>query len=209
MAKKIGIAALVLVLAVGIALGVIWRRVTALPEWYESGEMIADDGTPRVDDDWVRIPPSEAGPRRVKGETFQLRNPHLRAPERDEGAQLREVVKQSRAVYSKSKNAFEAGAVVNMSDMDVDELSESERARYEDTIEAFPALTGRDVYIGVEGDVRNQGGEIVFGPKAKLRVGDTRYSIKTAAKRLGLSEAELRKTLADELGRMNIDLPGQ
>ena len=45
------------------------------------------------------------------------------------------------------------------------------------------------------------------GPKTRLRVGDTRYSLRTAAKRLGLSEAELRATIDKELARMNVQLP--
>jgi len=38
--KKIGIAVLVLVILLVVALGVMWYRVTALPDWYESGDMI-------------------------------------------------------------------------------------------------------------------------------------------------------------------------
>ena len=207
MAKKIGIALAVLLLAVGIALGIIWKRVTALPEWYEAAAMVDEDGLPQVDEDWVQIPPSEAPAGQPAEDTYQLRNPHLRAPEGKGGEQLRKVVKQSRAVYSKKNKSIEAGAVVNMSKLDVDKLKPAERERYETIVDAFPALTGRDVYLGVEGDVRKENDKLVFGPGAKLRIGNSRYSIKSAAKRMGMSEAELRKTLGEELGKLNIKLP--
>ena len=208
MAKKIGVAALVLLLALALTLGILWRRVTALPDWYVAEDMIAEDGGLAVDPDWVQIPSSEGqGTAPEAEQPYQLRNPHLRAPRGKGGEQLRKVVKQSRAVYDKSKRSIEAGAVINMGKLDVDTLSPRDRERYQDTVEAFPALTGRDVYLGVEGDVRNEGGKIVFGRGAKLRIGKTRYSMKRAAKRLGMSEGDLREILGTELGRMNIELP--
>src|SRR5690606_8827335 len=56
---RIGLAALVLLLVVALVLGIIWRRLTALPDWYDAPEMIAEDGGPQIDPDWVRIPPGE------------------------------------------------------------------------------------------------------------------------------------------------------
>lgn len=204
MAKKIGVIALVLVVLIAAGLAWMWHRVTALPDWYESGDMIAEDGQPRVDDDWVQIPAAERPADAPAGaEVYQLRNPHLRASTK--AAPIKQAIKQSRATYSAGN--LEAGAVINLSKIDLDSLSPKERSRYEDTIKAFPALTGRDVYVGIEGGIANSEGKLALGPKSKLRVGDTRYSLETVAKRIGVSEAELRKTIQDELGRMNVELP--
>lgn len=200
MAKKIGIAALVVLLVVGIVLGIIWRRLTALPDWYASADMIAEDGSPRVDQDWVRIPHGEphAG-------GYVLRNPHLRAPaEPGKPAPLKQAIKQSRATYDKGD--LEAGAVINLSEMDLDSLSAADREQYQETIDAFPALTGRDVYVGLEGGVE-KAGRIALGRDTKLRIGETRYSLATAAKRLGMSEAKLRENIEKELARMNVEVP--
>jgi hypothetical protein len=202
--KKIGIAVLVLVVVAAIAVGWIWRRITALPDWYASGDMIAEDGKLRVDPGWVQIPdtaPPTGAPAGAK--VYVLRNPHVRA-ELD-GTPIEKAIKQSRAAYAGGQ--LEAGAVVNLSEADLDSLSAEEREKYQETVDAFPALTGRDVYVGVEGDVSERDGRMVLGPDAELRVGDTRYSIASAAKRLGMSEAELRETIEKELGQLAAELP--
>lgn len=198
MAKKLGIAALVVLLIVGVVLGVLWQRLTALPDWYEDPAMIAEDGSPQVDRDWVRIPDGQAR----AGEQV-LRNPHLRPSKTT--APVQKAIKRSRASYKSGE--LEAGAVINLSEMDLESLSAKDRAQYQATIEAFPALTGRDVYVGVEGGVAGSDGSLALGPKTKLRVGDTSYSLATVAKRLGISEGELRAAIEGELGRMDFELP--
>jgi hypothetical protein len=203
LAKKIGLAALVLVLVVGVVLGVLWRRLTALPDWYQAPDMIAEDGSPQVDPDWVQTPPGEP---RVGA--YVLRNPHLRATTPGQApAPLQKAIKRSRASYADGK--LDAGAVLNLSEMDLGSLSAAERSRYQDTIDAFPALTGRDVYVGVEGGVDRGDGRLALGRDTKLRIGDTRYSLATAAKRLGMSERELRTTIETELARMDVRLPSE
>lgn len=200
MAKKLGIVALVVLLLIGLALGILWKRLTALPDWYESPDMIAEDGSPRVDQDWVRIPHGEphAG-------GYVLRNPHLRSQAKQ--APLQKAIKKSRATYDGGD--LEAGAVVNLSEMDLDSMSPQERERYQQTIDAFPALTGRDVYVGIEGGVDKGDGTIALGRDTKLRIGDTRYSLANAAKRLNMSEAQLRESIEKELARMNVQIPAE
>ena len=215
MAKKIGVAALVLVVLLGLAVGIFWKRLTALPDWADDPDMIAEDGTPQVDQDWVQIP---AGEPHAGG--YVIRNPHLRAMAEDADEPdsktksktnkrkrkppLQKAIKQSRATYD--KGTLEAGAILNLSEMDLDSLTPKERERYQKTIDAFPALTGRDVYVGLEGGVEKDG-KLTLGRDTKLRVGDTRYSLKTAAKRLHVSEQELRDTINKELARMNVKPP--
>ncbi|MFO7566608.1 MAG: hypothetical protein R6X02_28450 [Enhygromyxa sp.] len=198
MAKKIGVAAAVVLLLVALVLGILWRRLTALPEWYDASEMLAEDGGPQVDRDWVSIPHGEP---RAGG--YMLRNPHLRAQGKQ--APLQKAIKQSRATYDKGE--LEAGAVLNLSQMDLDSLSPAERERFEQTIAAFPALSGRDVYVGIEGGVDRGDGRLSLGRDTKLRVGDTRYSLASAAKRLKMSESQLRATIEKELGRMDVQIP--
>jgi hypothetical protein len=201
MAKKIGIAALVVVLVIGLALAIVWKRLTALPEWANDPDMIAEDGTPQVDPDWVQIPSGdpEAG-------GYMIRNPHLRPVAAEETGSagkrkppLSKAIKQSRATYQRGE--VEAGAIINLSEMNLDGLSPEDRASYQQTIDAFPALTGRDVYVGIEGGIEKDG-KLALGRDTKLRVGDTRYTLATAAKRLGMSEAQLRATIDKELSKM-------
>jgi hypothetical protein len=204
--KKIGIAVLVLVLVLVGVLGWMWSRVTALPDWYESGDMIGEGGQLRVDPAWVQIPDAEPPAGAPEGaKVYVLRNPHARMEIDD--TPIEKAIKQSRASYAGGQ--IEAGAVVNLSDADVDSLSAEERAKFQETIDAFPALTERDVYVGVEGDVTEREGRLVLGPDAELRVGDTRYSIANAAKRLGMSEAELRAAIEKDLSQLAGQLPNE
>ena len=198
MAKKIGVVVLVLLLLVGVALGILWKRLTALPDWYESPDMIAEDGSPRIDQDWVRIPHGEphAG-------AYVIRNPHLRSDVKQ--APLQKAIKKSRATYDRGD--LEAGAVINLSEMDLDSLSPQERESYQKSIDAFPALTGRDVYVGIEGGVDRGNGTITLGRDTKLRIGETSYSLASAAKRLNMTEAQLRESIEKELARMNVQIP--
>lgn len=204
--KKIGIVVLALLLLLGLALGWMWHRITALPDWYESGDMIGEGGQLRVDPAWVQIPDAEPPAGAPEGaKVYLLRNPHARMKLED--TPIEKAIKQSRASYAGGQ--IEAGAVINLSEADVDSLSAEERERFKETVDAFPALTERDVYVGVEGDVSERDGRVVLGPDAELRVGDSRYSIANAAKRLGMSEAELRKAIEDELTQLSSELPDQ
>ncbi len=201
MAKKIGVAALVLLILIGLALGISWRRLTALPDWYADLAMLSEDGSPQVDQDWVLIPHGEPN-----AGGYVLRNPHLRA-EPEPGKRkppIQKAIKRSRAIYE--QGAVDAGAVINLSQMDLDALSSKDRAQYEKTIDAFPALTGRDVYVGIEGGVDHDG-KLVLGRETKLRIGDTRYSLATAARRLGMTEQQLRAEIEKELAGIEVPRP--
>ena len=204
MLKKLGIALLVVLMVVALALGWLWMRLTALPDWYEDGDLVAEDGSPRVDREWVEVPRARR-PKDASGAVYELRNPHLR-PELGGGAgPLAPAIKASRAIYDDAQ--IEAGAVVNLEDADLEQLAPAERERFDRIVDAFPALTGRDVYIGVEGGVRTSEGTAGLGPDAQLRVGDTRYDLAKAASRMGVSEAELRRDLEAELRRLGVSAP--
>jgi hypothetical protein len=204
--KKIGIAVLVLVVLLVVALGVMWYRITALPDWYESGDMIGEGGQLRIDPAWVTIPDAEPPAGAPDGaQVYVLRNPHARMELHD--TPIEKAIKQSRAAYAGGQ--LEAGAVINLLEADVDSLSAEQRQKYEETVDAFPALTERHVYVGVEGEVTESEGRMVLGQDAELRVGNTRYSFANAAKRLGMSEAELRKAIEDELTQLATELPGK
>jgi hypothetical protein len=205
-AKKIALALLLVVLVVTGVLGWLWTRLTALPDWYENQALIAEDGTPQVDADWVIIPSAPDEPRR-----YQIRNPHLRPKAQTKAKPITQAIKGSRAVWADegTKQALEAGAVINLSELDVSKLGPKDRKHYENAISAFPALMQRDVYVGIEGEVGRRGSALVVSPNTKLRVGETRYSLATVAKRMKVSEAELRRTIEKELAKLDLQAPEQ
>ncbi|NVB41745.1 hypothetical protein G6O69_28180 [Pseudenhygromyxa sp. WMMC2535] len=221
MGKKIAVALLIVALAAALVLGVMWQRLTALPQWYESPEMLSEEGAPQVDQGWVRVPLAELPPRqrsmvKKRGEdgdqaadAYQVRNPHLRrqgtAKRSAAPSAVAPAIRASRATYVDGQ--LDGGAVLNLGELDVDELSAKEQKAYRRLVEAFPALTGRDVYVGLEGAGKDAEGKVALLPDTKLRVGNSRYSLRKAAKRLGMSEAKLRAQIERELGRMSLELP--
>ena len=70
------------------------------------------------------------------------------------------------------------------------------------------SATDREVYIGVEdpGPVLT-GGHITLGPDAKLRVGKISYDIDSAATRLGMSPAALRRQFDDQIAALGVNPP--
>ncbi|MCA9682465.1 MAG: hypothetical protein KC457_09745, partial [Myxococcales bacterium] len=131
MAKKIAAVLLVLVLIAAGVIFVLWHRLTALPEWYGSTEMIAEDGTPQVDGDWVLVPHAERPEQApADAEVYQIRNPHLRT---NKAAPIKPAIKASRATYS--GGTLEGGAVLNLGDMKVEELPEKDREAYQKLID--------------------------------------------------------------------------
>ena len=205
-------AACVLVLAVGVY---VWREATALPEWY--AELDSESSTVDETDDvpppqWVTVPdapPAEARPpqqaalipgtskqKRRTATRHELRGFHRRGSKTTAGSP----VKASRATYEDGR--LEAGVVLDLSRIPKDQLVERDRELLDRAVQQFPGLTKRDVYVGIEDHPVSAAGVLQLGPAAELRVGNLRYPLDTAAKKIGMSPAELRRELDRELHRL-------
>jgi hypothetical protein len=226
--KKVVIAS---VAALMIALGVgayLWREATALPDWYTEADAASLDEYAAADEAedaapvaWVpdaRPPeappelenPSATSPKRARTKRsagrHELRGFHRRAKKGDG----RSPVKASRAIYEDGQ--LQAGVVFDLSRIPKDELVARDRELYDRAVEHFPGITRRDVYIGIEDRPVSTEGVLQLGPDPQVRVGNLRYSLDTAAGKIGMSSHELRRELDRELHRLGfvdpIDPPG-
>ena len=235
MLKKIAIVLGLLLVAAGVAVFVLYRQVTALPEWAEDEvaqqEALAPDA-PVVweaeSDGPVALPPevaealppeppappaagqatAEPAPRSKpankpakKSRRYVLRGFHRRGKGAGKAA-----VRASKAVLDNGN--LEAGVVLDLSRIEDAKRSDSDRGLYEGALEAFPPLRKKNVYVGVETRPVRKNGVLQLGKTAKLRVGKIRYDLGAAAKKLGMSEAGLRKALNRNLKQLGFQDPG-
>jgi hypothetical protein len=97
---------------------------------------------------------------------------------------------------------FQAGVVVDLSRIPKDKLVARDRELYDRAVDQFPGITKRDVYIGIEDRPVSADGVLQLGPAPEVRVGNLRYPLDTAARKIGMSPAELRRELDLELHRL-------
>jgi hypothetical protein len=225
--KLIIAVAAVLMLVIGVG-AYLWREATALPDWYtEAGpaaldEYAAEDVADAPPPVWVpaieqgdtpvepstvadpavaqEAPSKSASPERTRKRRntarHELRGFHRRGTKSDG----RSAVKVSRAIYEDGR--FQAGVVVDLSRIPKDKLVARDRELYDRAVDQFPGITKRDVYIGIEDRPVSADGVLQLGPAPEVRVGNLRYPLDTAARKIGMSPAELRRELDLELHRL-------
>lgn len=230
MLRKLGVILAVTIL-VGVAIAFyLWRQVTALPDWYRPEEAphvaaphestleprpeppprgvpndVASMAPPDADAGWTEpvASPSETTPpvaserpSKKPSRRHERREFHRQASSSAPGG----VVKASRAVFE--DGSLEAGVVLDLGQIPKDQLGERDRNLYERALQNFPALTRRDVYVGIEDRPITRDGVLALGPSPKIRVGNLRYSLDSAATKLGMSEAQLRREFDRALADM-------
>lgn len=231
MLKKLAIAFAVLLVIGGAVVVYMARQATALPEWYQAEHAPrsiaqapldptaplqwistplepadANDAlgppppAPSVDDS-PRATASPSKPAAKPGKTakrHELRGFHHKATPSP-------AIKASRAVLEGDK--LEAGLVVDLSKVSEDQLTPQGRDLLHRATQAFPRLTQRDVYVGIEDTPRSVDGVLQLGPNPQVRVGNLRYSLDAAAQKLGMNPTQLRTEINRELARSHIADP--
>jgi len=191
MLRKIILAVvLLLLLAAGIVF-YLWHQATSLPEWYENPTPAP--AAAAAEQTWVLVPDATTESEKAPAKTYEMRGFHKKLG----NSKTQKAVKASRAV--RRGEELEAGVIVDMGELKNQEMSKSDSDFLTRAREAFPALSDRDVYIGIE----DRPGASGLSSSAKLRVGKLTYPLAEAAKKLGINEAELRRQLNTELVKMN------
>ena len=103
--------------------------------------------------------------------------------------------------------ATPAGVVLDLSRIEDAKMSDADRGLYEGALQAFPPLRKKNVYVGVETRPIRKDGVLQLGKTAKLRVGSIRYDLGSAARKLGMTEAGLRKALNEHMRRLGFKAP--
>ncbi|MCR9160995.1 MAG: hypothetical protein ACE37F_11210 [Nannocystaceae bacterium] len=231
MLKKLAIALGVVLLVGAVVLVVLYRQVTALPEWAddevaeqeamdpdapvvweaegedvgplppEVAEALPADPTPARPNPGADGPAAMPAPtKRKSAKRYVLKGFHRRG----KGAG-KKAVRASKAVLEGGR--LSAGVVLDLSRIEDAKMSQSDRGLYEGALQAFPPLRKKNVYVGVETRPVRKDGVLQLGPKAKLRVGNVRYDLGAAARKLGMSEAGLRRALNKNLRTLGFESP--
>jgi hypothetical protein len=207
MLKKIGLVLLVLLLIAGGVIFYLYSQATALPDWYAeevaAGPATAAPEAPEAADGSLQWAPA----RTTTGEPSkrkELRNFHRKAAKKN--PEVAKVIKSSRASFE--NGVLEMGVIADLRNLPKDQLRGDQAEFFQKVHNSFPSATDREVYIGVEdpGPVL-AGGNIQLGPDAKLRVGNLSYDIDSAATKLGMSPAALRKQFDDQIKALGVNPP--
>lgn len=100
---------------------------------------------------------------------------------------------------------IEIGAIVNTSQLSLDNMKTHEKNFIERALATFPAVLERDVYIGVEGKLRAKNGRLQFDNNTKIKLGNVKLTIQEIADILGVPPEKIRRRLDLEMNKLNID----
>lgn len=101
----------------------------------------------------------------------------------------------------------ETGAVINLSELQLNQLPGRERNALDKLVSAFPNLGNRSVYVGIEGRPTVKNGQIQLDESTRVRLGNLSFTPAELAQRLGVSEAQIRKQieLQLQLGQVKVN----
>lgn len=185
-----------------------WYQATRMPDWYSdraiaansidlSDRVAVEQAQQTVDAKLANVQPSADGRTEVT-----LTGSELNALMASQVARIAESENLSPVVKRVSTNIvdgkIESGAVINLSKLPETTLNQREQDALLKLAKAFPGLSERDVYVGVEGNPSIQDGQLKLDG-THLRIGNLRLSISDVARQLGVSEDALRERLDREI----------
>lgn len=99
---------------------------------------------------------------------------------------------------------IESGAVINLAEVPIDQLSSGEQAFLGKLLNTFPELGQRSVYVGMQGKPVAEQGQVRLDDNTRLKLGNLSFTTAELAQRLGVSEEQIRQRiqLEVELGRL-------
>lgn len=100
----------------------------------------------------------------------------------------------------------ESGAVVNLARVSIEQLPSHEQSILSKMRAAFPDLSDRDLYIGIEGTPSVKNGQVKLDEDVRVRVGNLSFTPAELSQRLGVPEEQIRKQigLQLQLGKLKV-----
>ena len=205
---------LVIVVAIGGALGWLRHEALTLPAWYEDAPaaLPAPGGDePMAAPNWVVVPREDGAaqnspdspPVGRRPAQKELRNFHVRALAKEPA--FRHAVRASRAIYVDGR--LEIGAVIDIDAIPKDKLTREGRVMLQRAKRVFPGLKGRAVYVGLEDEPVTRDGVLQLGSDPHIKVGNLSLPLKDGARRLGLSPRRVRRDLDRAFRQLGVTPP--
>jgi hypothetical protein len=214
--KKAGIILFAILLGISAgtlaALYLSWNRATQLPAWYTSQKnatslnpaeaAIAQDRVIRE-----LVTTSSTGERRIDGELSADEVNQLVVGAIASNPNYSPVLEGTRGINTSiQEGQVQSGAVVNLSEIPVDQLRANERAVLDRLTSTFPALADREIYVGVEGQPRFEDGRLLLNDDTVVRVGDLRLTLDQLQQFLGVSREQIEQQINSRLQQEGLNL---
>jgi len=204
--------------SVGGVLFYFWQQATQLPEWYTNSSTGTAQANlndraqiqqqrAKLDDkiaDRVEQASVEGRPVDLQLSGAEVNDLFTSELTRKTATKLGSAVKGINTTIKEGR--VESGAVVNLAEVPLEQLSQGERSTLTKVIAAFPDLKQRTVYVGIEGKPIVQNGQVRLDANTRLRLGDLSFTPEQIAQRLGVPENKVRQQIELELklGRLKV-----
>lgn len=235
--KRLLLAVLLALFGVGAGLFYLWKQATQLPSWYteEDTTETANSATPdsaatSANQSKSKSPTQTSHHNRQVEKSIEkkIAEEVQQAPNRDrvnvqldqtevrhlftsEMARKAESSKLGRAVKGVNTTVqdgkVESGAVVNLADVPMQQLPSHEQSVLAKMRAAFPEMTDRNLYIGIEGKPSVKNGQVKLDDDMRVRIGNLSFTPAELSQRLGIPEDQIRKQigLQLQLGNLKVD----
>jgi hypothetical protein len=213
--KKVGL--IVFAILLGVSLGTLaaialsWKRATQLPEWYASQKQaISLDATENViaRDRIIReLTTTSGGTTRIDGELSATEVNQLVVGAIATNPSYSPVLEGTRDVNTTIQNGqVQSGVVVNLSEIPTEQLNPAEQALLERISRTFPALTDREIYVGLEGSPSFEQGRLLLSEDTVVRVGDLRLTLDQLQNLFGISREQIEQQINQRLQQEELNL---
>ncbi|MBD2327480.1 hypothetical protein [Alkalinema sp. FACHB-956] len=183
-------------------LAIAYQQATSLPAGYENP---AQNPLPAPDTLQAAAQPIEQKLRSLNSEnsSVSLSPAEVKVLVAATISQISQQVKASTAikgVHTTLENQqLQAGAVVDLAELQQSQLSRQEKALLQDTIQRIPGFQDRQIYLGISGKPRIVHGQIQLDPETQVKVGNLSFSLQQIAQRVGVPpeqiQAQINRTL--------------
>jgi hypothetical protein len=217
--KKIGLVFVVILLGAGVFLYYLWSQATNLPEWYTNGSTSAAEGSVIFYGENIETIEKKLRQKiesQIK-KTAAGKKVEIELDENDTNTLIASMVVKSsknhkslRAIKASKTSIKEGnldfGIVVNASDI-IEDIREEETVKTGPSIINIPGFfKDKEVYLGLLGKYGLKNGQLKLDPDGKIRIGALSFSMSNALKKLGISEARVRRAIKDlKIGKLKID----
>ncbi|NJN56365.1 MAG: hypothetical protein HC879_02165 [Leptolyngbyaceae cyanobacterium SL_5_9] len=213
--KKVGL--IVFAILLGVSLGTLaaislsWKRATQLPEWYTSQKQAASlDATENAiaRDRIIReLTTTSGGTTRINGELSATEVNQLVVGAIATNPSYGPVLEGTRDVNTTIQNGqVQSGVVVNLSEIPTEQLNPAEQALLERISRTFPALTDREIYVGLEGSPSFEQGRLLLSEDTVVRIGDLRLTLNQLQNLFGISREQIEQQINQKLQQEGLDL---
>ena len=192
-----------------------WTQANKLPDWYTQQPPKKQD----INEDKTEIYQTRKNVEaKITAMTQQAtvdKNVKLQLNENELNSLIApEIAKKANSKFAKAVKAvrtnikdgeIESGAIVNVSEISTAQLKAGEVAALTKVIKAFPALTNREIYIGIEGKPTVVNGELKLDENSKIKLGNLSFTTLELSQRLGISESKVRRMTELKLGSLKVN----